>query len=77
MSGSATLTIVMSIALMNIAQQMTPRPNHRLSPIVSCAKGAGAKWMKCGTSMAAYLVSALSRTRAFSNKASAAHLDWW
>ena len=58
MSGSATLTIVMSIALMNIAQQMTPSPSHRLSsPMVSCAAGAGAKWMKCGTSMAGLLLA--------------------
>jgi hypothetical protein len=43
MSGSATLTIVMSIALMNIAVQMTPRPHQRLSSTSSRAKGAGAK----------------------------------
>jgi hypothetical protein len=48
----------MSIALMNIAQQMTPSASHRFSPMISCAAGAGAKWMKCGTSMAAYLVTA-------------------
>jgi hypothetical protein len=58
MSGSATLTIVMSIALMKIATQMTPRPHHRLSSTASAAEGAGAKWMKCGTSIAAYSVSA-------------------
>src|SRR5436190_23203701 len=29
MAGSATLTIVMSMPLMNIAQQITPRPHHR------------------------------------------------
>ena len=39
MSGSATLTIVMSIALMNIATQMTPRPHHRLRAPASCGKG--------------------------------------
>jgi hypothetical protein len=39
---------------MNIATQMTPRPHHRLSSTVSGAEGADAKWMKCGTSMAAY-----------------------
>src|SRR5918994_1249807 len=49
MSGSATLTIVMSIALMNIATQMTPSPHHRLTATASSAEGAGAKWMKCGT----------------------------
>jgi hypothetical protein len=48
----------MSIALMNIATQMTRRPNHRLSGAASRAEGAGAKWMKCGTSIAAYSVSA-------------------
>jgi hypothetical protein len=41
-SGSATLTIVMSIALMSIATQMTPRPHHRFSSTASCADG-GAK----------------------------------
>jgi hypothetical protein len=45
----------MSITLMNIATQMTPRPHHRLSSTASRAEGADAKWMKCGTSMAAYL----------------------
>jgi hypothetical protein len=48
----------MSIALMNIAQQMTPSASHRLSAMVSCGAGAGAKWMKCGISMAAYSVGA-------------------
>ena len=46
MSGSATLTIVMSIALMNIATQMTPRPHQRRASIPSCAGRDGAKWMK-------------------------------
>ena len=54
MSGSATFTIVMSIALMNIATQMTPRPHQRLSSTPSCAGPDGAKWMKWGASMAAY-----------------------
>jgi hypothetical protein len=53
MSGSATFTIVMSIALMNIATQMTPRPHQRLSS-TPCARPDGAKWMKWGASMAAY-----------------------
>ena len=64
MSGSATFTIVMSIALMNIATQMTPRPHHRLSSTASPAEGADAKWMKCGTSMAAYPAVARSRAHA-------------
>ena len=46
MSGSATFTIVMSIALMNIATQMTPRPHQRLSSSPSCVGCGGAKWMK-------------------------------
>jgi hypothetical protein len=46
MSGSATFTIVMSIALMNIATQMTPRPHQRLSSTPSCVGRGGAKWMK-------------------------------
>ncbi len=46
MSGSATLTIVMSIALMNIATQMTPRPHQRRSWTPSCVGRDGAKWMK-------------------------------
>jgi hypothetical protein len=41
MSGSATFTIVMSIALMNMATQMTPRPHQRLSSTSSRAEGAG------------------------------------
>jgi hypothetical protein len=45
----------MSIALMNIATQMTPRPHQRLSSTPSCAGWVGAKWMKWGTSMVAYL----------------------
>jgi hypothetical protein len=60
-SGSATLTIVMSIVLMNSATQRTPRPHHRLSSTASPAEGADAKWMKCGTSMAAYPAVARSR----------------
>jgi hypothetical protein len=51
----------MSIALMKIAQQMTPSPRHRLSPTVSRAAGAGAKWMKCGTAMAACSIRDHSR----------------
>ena len=43
MSGSATLTIVISIALMNIATQMTPRPHQRRSPTPSCARRDGPK----------------------------------
>jgi hypothetical protein len=57
MSGNATFTIVMSIALMNIATQMTPKPHQRLSSTPSCAGCVGAKWMKWGTSMAAYPAS--------------------
>jgi hypothetical protein len=50
---SATFTIVMSIALMNIATQMSPRPQALvLNP--SCARRDGANWMKWGASMAAY-----------------------
>ena len=71
MSGSATLTIVMSIALMNIATQMTPRPHHRLTSTASAAEGAGAKWMKCGTSIAAYLASGRSRAHATASANSA------
>jgi hypothetical protein len=52
----------MSIALMKIATQMTPRHHHRLSSTASPAEGADAKWMKWGTSMAAYL--ALTRSPA-------------
>jgi hypothetical protein len=62
----------MSIALMNIAQQMTARPDHRLSSTASCAEGAGAKWMKCATSMTVYSVSGRSQARAASKSASAA-----
>ena len=51
MSGSATFTIVMSIALMKIATQMTPRHHQRLSSTASPGEGADAKWMKCGNSM--------------------------
>ena len=50
MSGRATFTIVMSIALMNIATQMTPRPLQRLAPTRSRAEEAE-KWVKCGSSM--------------------------
>src|SRR5918994_697592 len=71
MSGSATLTIVMSIALMNIATQMTPRPHHPLASTASAAEGAGAKWMKCGTSIAAYLASGRSRAHATASANSA------
>jgi hypothetical protein len=63
MSGSATFTIVMSIALMNIATQMTPRPHQRLSSTPSCAERGGKKWMKWETSMAAYPACARSLTR--------------
>jgi hypothetical protein len=61
----------MSIALMNIATQMTARPHHRVSGAASRAEGAGAKWMKCGTSIAAYLASGRSRAHAtaFANSA--------
>jgi hypothetical protein len=52
----------MSIALMNIATQMTPRPHQRLSSTPSWAESAGEKWMKWGTSMAAYPARARSRT---------------
>ena len=50
---------------------MTPRPHHRLSGAASRAEGAGAKWMKCGTSMAAYPASGRSRAHgtAFANSA--------
>jgi hypothetical protein len=41
----------MSIALMKIATQMTPRPRQRVSSSTS-AERAGKKWMKWGTSMA-------------------------
>ena len=75
MSGSATFTIVMSIALMNIATQMTPRPHHRLSSTASRAGGADAKWMKCGTSMAAYAAVARSRAHATACVNSAAWLS--
>jgi hypothetical protein len=53
----------MSIALMNIATQMTPRPRQRLSSTPSCAGNLGKKWMKWGASMAAYPASARRRTR--------------
>ena len=46
MSGSATLTIVMSIVLMNTATQMTPSPHQRRSSAPSCAGCDGAEWMK-------------------------------
>ena len=45
MSGSATLTLVISFALMNIATQMTPSPTSA-GPRPSCAGCDGAKWMK-------------------------------
>src|SRR5215217_4258846 len=64
MSGSATFTIVMSITLMNIATQMTPRPHQRLSSTAPRAGSADAKWMKCGTSIAAYAAVARSRAHA-------------
>jgi len=75
MSGRATFTIVMSIALMNIATQMTPRPHHRLSSTASRAGGADAKWMKCGTSIAAYAAVARSRAHATACVNSAAWLS--
>ena len=46
MSGSATFTIVMSIALMNIATQITPSPHQRLSSTPSGVGRGGATWMK-------------------------------
>ena len=53
MSGSATFTIVMSIALTNIATQMTPRPSQRVSSAPSSvAAAAGEGRMKWRTSMA-------------------------
>ena len=45
MSGSATLTIVMSIALMNMATQMTHRPRQRRSSTSSVGRDR-ARWMK-------------------------------
>ena len=75
MSGSATFTIVMSIALMNIATQMTPRPHHRLSTTAPRAGSADAKWMKCGTSMVAYPAVARSRAHATASVNSTAWLS--
>jgi hypothetical protein len=75
MSGSATFTIVMSIALMNIATQMTPRPHHRWSSTATRAGGTDEKWMKCGTSMAAYPAVARSRAEATACVNSAAWLS--
>jgi hypothetical protein len=60
----------MSIVLMKIATQMTPRPRHRFSSPASCAEGRGAKWMKCATSMAAYLTSARSQATSASKSLS-------
>jgi hypothetical protein len=65
----------MSIALMNIATQMTPRPDQRFSPVSSRAGGADAKWMKCATSMAAYPAVAGSRAHATACVNSAAWLS--
>jgi hypothetical protein len=54
----------MSIALMNIATQITPSPHHRFCSTSTCAESGGANRMKSGTSMAAYPSGAPSRARA-------------